>query len=446
MALNTRKVFVALTWITASCATITAHSHDVLTVFLKQPSAEQFPSEDWCPQQRSELATEVATMNELMKSLVSMDRSKRNQIKKCYDDRALLVRELDAPAMRRRLKSIHKQHELILRKLRQIRWAKTPASAVRFSIEEGEQQYQFRNLPYLITLAALEEIVDGDMQAASNTLNAGFALAHNLTLTADEVSVVIGDYFKWVLMSIIGDFQSLGAPDLTDALRKLESSHLTAGTSELLVWLSISGEIQVLEDRPRTTKHWWNDLEASLAVFDGAHLMPDSDAKAEQIGRQLQTFVEVNKRIQSLSFPVQYIHGGVEGLKTLKPGEALVIDSDLNLPAIVKWVESRFENPSYYEQRALAKLSLLAARCIEYYRSESLKTGGWIDTFDDDFRRAIPTASWGKDQPEFFPVAISRSLPSCRIKLPLSKSALESLSSNRLPEAKIIVVEPWTSK
>ncbi len=147
-------------------------------------------------------------------------------------------------------------------------------------------------------------------------------------------------------------------------------------------------------------------------------LTPESVEEAEQLGRQIQTIVQMGKRVKALSVPVKYEHGGLADVKDLKPGQQIRIQMKLSIPSLAEYVEKTLDSSHLDRARKDLRQRLCAMQCIELLRRESAKRGRWVSELDDEFKNAIPVQPGTNMKPTITIMQSADKLPSYEIKLP----------------------------
>ncbi|MCM2369026.1 hypothetical protein [Aporhodopirellula aestuarii] len=389
---------------------------ELLTLHLNRVTPGEFPAQHWYPDNRPSITDQREAMVELVEMLSALDDRTMKELKIAHADRALMVRDWEMTNLKARIDRLCQTHQPIIDKLKAIRWSNAANEIVPFEIVSV--RYQIQALAYLTNLYAIREFSEGRVKSASQTLAGGYAFAHNLMRTTGTLNVVMGIVLQSVMTNAIADLQSLGSPDMRAMLSRLDASQMAPQALDHSIWKEVCESMPVLIDRPRTPSEWREDVAATLQTFKRADLTPNSNEEAERLGRQLQTMVQTRPRVKALSISINYEHGGLEEVQTLKPGQQLRMQMTMNIPALAEYVDTSLDKSVLDRAQNDFRRRLCGLRCVEVLRIESAKRGRWLSDVTADLLEAFPNQRGTNLKPTLKIEQGLNGLPSYEIRLP----------------------------
>lgn len=341
-------------------------------VFLSPKHLGKFPCESWCPTDRASIQTEVASLNALLKVLGRLGEDDRAAIEYAFDDRSVLIRDLDAANLIVRINSVCDANRDILDALRIVRWSDPSDTPVAFVFDSQVQRYQIQTLSQLISLDVILEASMGRLNSASRTLESGFAFAHNLSLTNGALNLVLGQSFKNILLQTVIDLQAMGVSEMISVVEKISANSLDQKWIDRSLWQAVCHELPILNDRERDSAQWRDDLIECFGFFNKTIEPPLEPAESERLGRQLQSLVKMGHFASELSIEIEYEQGGLSGIKNLQPGEMIRFTMPMGMLAIARYVEQGLD-PRFINRVLLNQSRLMSiATAVEVIRKESI--------------------------------------------------------------------------
>ncbi|WP_094412002.1 hypothetical protein [Rhodopirellula sp. MGV] len=397
-----------------------AKSQELLAYHLHRIADGEIPLQDWYPDQRPALHEQTDLMRSILDQLDQIDEDAIHEINLAYANRIILISGHQAPKSLERIETVCDKHQAFTDLVNQIKWAETPDQGVSFDIEH--QSRKFQAMVYLINLRTLLEYKNGRTDDASKTLASGFAFAHNLMRTNNDINLLVGYMYQTVLLNAVADLQSMGSPYMTGVTDRLNKSLVTRHTVDQILWSVTCSDLPILSDRPRQPDEWVRDVRALFRTFKQTSRAPKSPEQAELLGRQFQSLILVGQNFKSLSEPIQYVYGGTENAAPALSKHLLDIQQLIVLPVFAKYVETRLDRTFLSRARARVTARLVAIECVEQIRRQSQAQGGWLTQLEADFQASIPFASGENWKPEVTVIESFNGFPAYEIQFPQHSS------------------------